>query len=169
MATALAAPNSLATGVDCNRVEAFWILWKSKQDDWEDLRDLQDLQSKNKVPQQHHKHEAAPYTLSSRNGEGSSGRARHTEDHPGDCLQTKSRSKCKCLHSHKIQYFVSLKNTSQMFKKPCYVLNECSFRGTELIDRLFIYKCSHRWRQNQSCLEKSIKNHNNRRIVAPII
>ena len=26
-----------------------------------------------------------------------------------------SRSKCKCLHSHKIKYFVSLKNTSKLF------------------------------------------------------
>ena len=25
-----------------------------------------------------------------------------------------------------------------MFQKPVYLLNECSFRGTELIDRLFI-------------------------------
>ena len=43
-----------------------------------------------------------------------------------------------CLHSHKIKYFVSLKNTSQMLKKKCYLLNESSFRGTELIDGLFI-------------------------------
>ena len=118
--------DSLATGVHCNRVEALWILWERKQDDWRDLRDLL-------------------FSVFFTN------RGRSI------AFPKLSRSKCKSLHSRNIKYFVSLKNTRHLLKKPCYLLNECSFRGTELIDRIFICKCSHRWRQNQSCMEKTLK------------